>query len=227
MSSEEATSEEPRTWRELAVARSLDPARARAEHRVQRYLDAAVELLNSDGGEFTVQEVVERSGQSLRGFYQYFAGKHELLLAVFEEAIRATAEHLREAVDGEQQPLERVHRFVVEYYAMCQPSPKGRGAKKRSAPVVMAEFAQQLLTSHPKEASRAFVPLVSLFEGLLSDAQRAGGWRADMDVRRLAGVVLESVMFNPFARTISGLSTRSDGDDADFLWNFFLAGMGK
>src|SRR5690606_2923401 len=35
----------PGSWRELAVARSLDPARARAEERVQRFLDAAVELM--------------------------------------------------------------------------------------------------------------------------------------------------------------------------------------
>lgn len=49
------------SWRELAVARSLDSARSRAETRVQRFLDAALELMNSDSGkEFTVQEVVER-----------------------------------------------------------------------------------------------------------------------------------------------------------------------
>src|SRR3954447_8971872 len=90
----------PLTWRELAVARSLDPARVRAEKRVQRFLDAAVELMNSSGNkEFTVQEVVEKSGQSLRSFYQYFAGKHELLLALFEEAVRETAAPLEEFVD--------------------------------------------------------------------------------------------------------------------------------
>ena len=38
----------------------------------------------------------------------------------------------------------------------------------------MAEFAQQLLTSHPDEASRAFVPLVSL---LTEPARRGGGRR--------------------------------------------------
>jgi len=34
------------SWRELAVARSLDPARSRAEKRVQRFLDAALDLLD-------------------------------------------------------------------------------------------------------------------------------------------------------------------------------------
>src|SRR4249920_2157327 len=95
----DASAEGNSTWRELAVARSLDPARVRAEKRVQRFLDAALELMESaPDKEFTVQEVVERSGQSLRSFYQYFAGKHELLLALFEESVRSTAEHLRECM---------------------------------------------------------------------------------------------------------------------------------
>ena len=83
-----------RSWREQAVSRSLDTARVRAEVRVQRFLDAATELFNSSPvKEFTVQEVVERSGQSLRSFYQYFGGKHDLLLALFEESVQATARH--------------------------------------------------------------------------------------------------------------------------------------
>src|SRR6478672_10528362 len=107
--SDDAVPDAPTSWRELAVARSLDPARVRAEKRVQRFLDAALELMTRPGEkEFTVQEVVERSGQSLRGFYQYFAGKHELLLALFEESIRATADHLREVVAEETKPLDRV-----------------------------------------------------------------------------------------------------------------------
>ena len=110
------------SWREQAVARSLDSARIRAESRVQRFLDAAIELLNSGPSkDFTVQEVVERSGQSLRSFYQYFGGKHELLLALFEESVRWTADHLRDEISQEDEALERLHRFVVEYYRLCRP----------------------------------------------------------------------------------------------------------
>src|SRR5687767_3559395 len=150
MSNEPATS-----WRELAVARSLDSARARAETRVQRFLDAALELMaDSDGRDFTVQEVVERSGQSLRSFYQYFGGKQELLLALFEESVRSTADQLRERLAAETDPLERLHRFVVEYYRMCRPSSpaKAKSSKKGVNPPVLAEFAQQLLTAQPTEA---------------------------------------------------------------------------
>src|SRR5215510_7196617 len=133
------------TWREMAVARSLDPARARAEQRVQRFLDAALELMHSDSEkEFTVQDVVERSGQSLRSFYQYFAGKHELLLALFEEAVRSTAERLEEVIAETDDPLERLHRFVVEHYVLCRPAPRSRGSRKTGGPTpaAMAEFGQ-------------------------------------------------------------------------------------
>lgn len=214
------------SWRELAVARSLDPARARAEKRVQRFLDAALELMSSsENKDFTVQQVVERSGQSLRSFYQYFAGKYELLLALFEEAVRSTADHLAAEVETVDDPLERLRRFTSEYYRLCQPV-KPRSAKKGGPPRAMAEFAQQLLTEHPKEASRAFVPLLALLEQILDDAAAAGAIRADLDRRRIAGVILQATMFNAFAATISGTPTRDDaGQAAAELWQLVFKGL--
>ena len=215
------------SWRELAVARSLDPARVRAEQRVQRFLDAALELMmNSSGKEFTVQDVVARSGQSLRSFYLYFAGKYELLLALFEESVRSTAEHLGQAVADEDEPLARLHRFTVEYYRLCQPTPKGKSAGKAPGPA-MAEFAQQLLTQHPKEASRAFVPLMDLLVPLLDEAAAVGAIRSGLEHRRVAGVVLQSVMFNIFAATISGLPAGDDdGEAAEEFWALVVQGIG-
>jgi AcrR family transcriptional regulator len=222
-------SDRPSTWREMAVARSLDPARARAEQRVQRFLDAAVDLMHDDAGkDFTVQDVVERSGQSLRSFYQYFAGKHELLLALFEEAVRSTAERLQDVVGGTDDPRERLHRFVIEHYRLCRPTPRSRRSKPAGpTPVAMAEFGQQLLTEHPKEASVAFVPVVALFEQLLDEAAEAGVIRSGLHHRRVAGVVLQAIMFNAFAATISGSSLRTGGhDDAEELWDLVMHGIG-
>jgi AcrR family transcriptional regulator len=218
------------SWRELAVARSLDPARARAEQRVQRFLDAALELMRTDSGrEFTVQDVVERSGQSLRSFYQYFAGKHELLLALFEEAVRSTAEHLTELIAGVDDPLERLHLATVEHYQLCRPTPKTRATRKSGpTPAAMAEFGQQLLTAHPREASRAFTPMVALFVRMLDDAADAGSVRPGLDHRQVAGVVLQAVMFNAFAATISGTPIGPDGaSDAEELWQLLIRGLGS
>jgi AcrR family transcriptional regulator len=228
MSANEAPAEGPAATgsrRDLAVARALDSARVRAESRVQTFLDAALELMNSDSGEFTVQEVVARSGQSLRTFYNYFAGKHELLLALFEESIRAAASHLQEVIAEADAPRERLRRFVLEYYRMCRPDPTDERAS-RPAPA-MVEFAQQLLTSHPEEAARAFAPLVVLLEELLIDAAAAGDIRPGLDHRQIAGVVLQATMFNAFSTAISGSSFAVDADvEAEILWGLLLRGIG-
>jgi AcrR family transcriptional regulator len=214
------------SWRAQAVARSLDPARARAEFRVQRFLDAALELTRGPRGkEFTVQDVVERSGQSLRSFYQHFAGKHELLLALFEESMHLAAGRLRDAIATEQDPLERLHRFTLEYYLLCRPV-RDEASGQRGPDPVLSEFAQQLLLAYPDEAARAFMPLMSLLEELIDAASRAGLLRPGLDPRQLGGVLLQVAAFNAFASTISSQSVRSDGvDSAEAVWELVLNGM--
>jgi AcrR family transcriptional regulator len=214
--------------RDLAVARSLDSARVRSEGRVQRFLDAGFELLAAaeSGKEFTVQEVVDRSGQSLRSFYQYFAGKHELLLALFDEAIRSTADRLEEHVSRETTPLDRLHCFVVEYYRMCLPATNGHASKNNPTPV-MAEFCHQLLTAHQAEASRAFVPLVTLLEKILEESVGTGVGRPGLEHEDASGAILSTIMFNAaYAPTISGTPELRDGDQAaDQMWQFVSGGI--
>jgi AcrR family transcriptional regulator len=225
---DESSAEPPLRRRDLAVARSLDSARVRSEGRVQRFLDAGFELLSSaeSGKEFTVQEVVDRSGQSLRSFYQYFAGKHELLLALFDEAIRSTADRLEEQIAGVESPLDRLHAFVVEYYRMCLPAPDGRGASKNNPTPVMAEFCHQLLTSHQVEAARAFVPLVTLLEQVVADAAEAGIVRPGLGTNETAGIILSSIMFNAaYASTISGTEPPDAARAAEGMWSFVSGGI--
>ena len=130
---------------------------------MQRFLDAGFELIESPSGEeLTVQNVVERSGLSLRSFYHHFAGKHELLLALFEESIRMTADHLARR-DGRG----RRRRSIAS--GSSSPSTTGSASgpgpstsDKRLPPRAIAKFAHQLLADHHEEAAEAFAPLVSL-----------------------------------------------------------------
>ncbi|PAK25692.1 hypothetical protein CJD44_15070 [Streptomyces sp. alain-838] len=215
------------SWREIAVARSVQPARMRAEQQIQRFLDAALELVNGEAGkDFTVQEVVKRSGQSLRSFYQYFNGKHELLLALFEESVRTTADRLRERVAGEPDGLSRLRRFTLEYHRLSRPLP-GDTSEHRSTILGMAEFAQRLLTEHPREAARAFSPLYSLMKEMLDEAAAEGALRTGLDHRTVAGSMLQAIAFNAFAVTISGARVRSDDHDAEVLWELFAHGLAR
>jgi hypothetical protein len=84
------------------------------------------------------------------------------------------------------------------------------------------EFAQQLLTSHPKEAAHAFEPMVALLRGLLEDAGAAGVLRPGLDLQRITGVVLQATMFSAFAATISA-SSPGHGDEV--LWDLLVHGI--
>ena len=121
-------------WRERAVTRSLNAARSRAELRVQRFLDAAFELIDERGStEFTIQEVVERSKQSLRGFYEYFEGKDELVLALFEETVREAGDDIRAAVEAENDALGRLRIYAIRLHEWCDPGETPASAARTAA----------------------------------------------------------------------------------------------
>jgi AcrR family transcriptional regulator len=222
----DAPAPEPGRWRELAVSRSVGPAREAAESRVQSFIQAALDLLSEpDGGELTVQRVVDRSGLSLRSFYNHFAGKYELLLAVFEEGIRSTASHLAAEVEAAgRDPIGRLETFVTEYYGMCRTGVP-RADRSRVPGRSMGTFAHQLLFDHPEEAAHAFVPLVSLLRQLLDDAASVGGIQAALDHDQVAGMLLQAIMFNAFATTITGATTDELPGRGALFWNVVLHGL--
>ena len=75
------------TWPHVAQRhRRIPSAAAEAESRATRFMGSALAILGETGRtDFTVLEVVERSKTSLRAFYQHFATKDELLLALVEK----------------------------------------------------------------------------------------------------------------------------------------------
>lgn len=209
--------------RELAVSRTVDPARERAEMKVEAFLDAARELLAA-GGDFTLQMVVERSGQSLRSFYQHFAGKHELLLALFEESIQASAAQLADEIGEGGDPVDRLRTFVLAYHRLCLQG-TARYAETPLQSRAMAQYAQQLLIYHPDDATQAFAPLVTILDDLLSATRQAEAVRPDLD-DDVAGFVLQAVMFNAFVPTIAGTPPSADpSTSAERLWALLFHGL--
>ncbi|APE35583.1 TetR family transcriptional regulator [Nocardia mangyaensis] len=183
-----SVSEEP-AWKQRAVERSIRGAKLRAEQRVQKFLDAAQAIITEKGTtDFTVQEVVDRSRQSLRSFYLQFDGKHELLLALFEDALDRTADQLAAAAEGKTDPLDRLRVTVELLFELCRPDPVAQRP-------LFTDFAPQLLVSHPAQVKIAHAPLLSLFTELMEQAKKAGRLREGLDPRRMAAVVMQTVMF--------------------------------
>ena len=56
----------------------------------------------------------------------------------------------------------------------------------------------------------------------------AGVIRANVKRRRVAGIVVEAIMFNAFSTTIGGFTAeQNDGDPAEELWDLIFHGIGK
>jgi hypothetical protein len=54
----------------------------------------------------------------------------------------------------------------------------------------------------------------------------SGDIQAGLTNRRIAGVLLQAIMFNAFSSTISGSSVRGDaGEAAEELWRLVLGGI--
>jgi AcrR family transcriptional regulator len=210
-------------WRERAVSRSLNAARSRAEQRVQRFLDAAFALIDEKGTtEFTIQEVLDRSKQSLRGFYQYFDGKDELLLALFEETVREANEDLQRVVDAESEPFERLRVFTIRLHEWCDPSetPRKRGAHNRR-PIM--EFSVQLAVNHSERVKTAMAPISRMMLELVHAAKAAGVINV-ADTRRASALMQQTVMYSWFGnRLVENPRMRVTAEET---WEFCLHGIG-
>jgi AcrR family transcriptional regulator len=153
-----AGGDEP-SWKQRAVERSTRAAKLRAEQRVQRFLDAAQFIITDKGTtDFTVQEVVDVSRQSLRSFYQHFDGKHELLLALFEDALRRATIQIAAAADAQPDPIDALRTAVQLLFELSRPDPDAHRA-------LFTEFAPRLLLTHPAEVRRAHAPLLDPADG--------------------------------------------------------------
>ena len=213
-----APAEDEPAWKQRAVERSTRAAKQRAEQRVQRFLDAAQSLITREGTtDFTVQQVVEASNQSLRSFYQHFDGKHELLLALFEDALRRATDQIRAAASVPEDSLDRVKVAVQLLFELSRPDP---GAERP----LFTEFAPRLLISHPTEVRGAHAPLLALLTELLTEAEQDGKLRAGFSPRRAAALTMQTVMF------VAQSAVVSDHDDlpvitADEIWDFCSKGF--
>ncbi|GAA0269767.1 TetR/AcrR family transcriptional regulator [Actinomadura nitritigenes] len=212
-----APAEEP-AWKQRAVERSTKAAKLRAEQRVERFLDAAQAIITEKNTtDFTVQEVVDRSRQSLRSFYQHFDGKHELLLALFEDALRRSAEQIRAAAAGQSDPLVRLKVAVTLLFELSRPDPSAQRP-------LFTDFAPQLLVSHPAEVKIAHAPLLALFTELMTEAEAAGQLRGEVRPRRAAALVIQTVMFVAQSNGVSE-DENAHPIEADEVWDFCTLGI--
>lgn len=204
-------------WHERTVERSLKAARERAISRGDRFIAAAASLLRTTGKpDFTVQEVVDQSGMSLRSFYHHFATKDDLLLALVEETTRQFVDEQRPKVEGVDDPVEKLRTMLNTAFDDERPDdPASRG-------IVL--FLWRLAESRSDEFATALRPQTELVTEILRFGVDEGAFRTDISVPVLASLVTNT-MVSLLDMRVLGVQLTDERVAATDLVNWLVAGV--
>jgi AcrR family transcriptional regulator len=156
------------SWEGRVVGRSLAEATKRSLDRGANLIRAAATLMErTKGDSFTVQEVANEAGLSVRSFYQHFGSKDDLLLAVYEEAMRVYALLLKEDIDRFNQPLDRLIAGVMSVAHLTRRSSEG-------IVVVLSMLRLEIDQADPTQSAELTRPVTSALRSLVLEAEEAG-----------------------------------------------------
>jgi AcrR family transcriptional regulator len=171
-------------WQQRALDRSLVDARRRALNKSNGFVRAAMKLLQESGGlQFTVQDVVDRSKLSLRSFYQTFASKDELLLALFEEYIATAAVWQREQMEEHDDPVDQIRVFLTSLWA---------GKLQPDVVRALALYNLTLASTRPADLEHALEPQLAVLLDAVERGVATRQVRDDINSRRLAEILLHT-----------------------------------
>jgi AcrR family transcriptional regulator len=155
-------------WHRRVIDRSLRSATKKSIDKGASLIRAATTLLErSNGDGFTVQEVADEAGQSLRTLYQYFESKDDLLLAVFEESQKVYARMISSSIEAIDGPLDRLAGAVI---AACRMPERSSGG----VDIGLSRLRLKLREVEPELVARSQQPVLAVFLALYDDAVDAG-----------------------------------------------------
>nr|BFE31503.1 TetR/AcrR family transcriptional regulator [Actinomadura rugatobispora] len=227
------TGDPPASWADRAADRSpsVQRSRTRSVRQVKGIVDAARRLIRTKGSSFTTQELAKEAGIALQTFYRHFAGKDQLLLAVFEEEITTAAARTDAAMSELPDPVTRLRYFFTSTLESLG-EPGGAAAQDQDGAAADAPggaFGPRFVTAEhwrlhqlfPDEMAQVNQPVADLIERELREAA-ALGLLKPANPASDAWFVMKLVMSVYHHYAFATPHERFE-DIADHLWGFCLA----
>lgn len=182
---------------------------------------AANELLEEEGLDgLTIRAMLKRTGLARRAFYERFEGKDDLVVAVFAETLRESAEHLERETAHLADPLDQL-RVVVDLLVLGSQPHRGRIGMRRISAMVREHM--RLAQSRPAELEAALQPLIGVIAERISAGIRTG------QVRACDPVLQATLIYNLIASTVHIETLMEESGEpasyrrprlADEIWEF-------
>jgi len=192
--------------------------------RTRLLIAAAYDLLAEDGLDgLTIRAVLQRTGLARRAFYESFAGKDELVLAVFEETLQLAARHFTRLTAAMGDALERVGFIVTSIVLRRGYDPDDSQTPHDRRAAALSREHIRLAESHPAQLQAALQPLMGVIAQAMAEGMAAG------IIRRADPDLMASLVYNLVATTVhteliatEGLSGDADRHErmAAEIWEF-------
>jgi AcrR family transcriptional regulator len=179
------------------------PTRLPAAERRQALLDTALRIFSERSYRgVTTAEIAREAGVSEPVLYRHFASKRDLYLACVEQAWQELRQIWEDAVDGAEQPADRVPAMAS-------------AAIKRMRGFLANLWIQALTEAAEDEAIRAYLrghvrEVHDFVAEMIRRAQAAGGIPADRDAEAEAWIFLAGGLLATFAQRLGGVLTPDD-----------------
>jgi AcrR family transcriptional regulator len=199
--------------------RSSQAVGAETEPRERRFMRSALAILGETGRtDFTVLEVVERSKTSLRSFYQHFATKDELLLALIDKIMSESTRKWREDTAG--LPPVAALRMLID--RVCTPAESSTQDKVNRG---LTYYNDHLAEALPREYARVLSPVHELIKDIINRGIADGSFRKDIDVDATAALIMQSAL-GAMRLQVLGAELSGVPVEADHIYDFCAAALG-
>lgn len=136
--------------------------------------DAAVDVFAERGfHQARISDIARRAGVADGTIYLYFKNKEDLLLSIFEEKMDFMLDGLEKALDGIDDPLDRVRRFAIFHFQQVE--------ENRSAAEVLQielRLSNKFLKDYRPEKLWAYL---GVFGQIVREGQAQAIFRDDLD----------------------------------------------
>jgi len=136
--------------------------------------DAAVEVFAQKGfHQARVSDIARRAGVADGTIYLYFKNKEDLLLSIFEEKMDFLLTSLAEALDGVEDPMERIRCFARFHFEQVR-------TNRSAAEVLQVELrlSNKFLKEYRPEKLWAYL---GVFGQIVREGQACGLFREQVD----------------------------------------------